>query len=53
MSAAIARKNDIERTAGISLGVQCFKPSFCKMGEIAHIKATRRHIRKPHKGILH
>jgi hypothetical protein len=52
INAAIVRKKDIERTAGISLGVLYFKPSFCRMGETAHMKATRRETRKPHKGIL-
>jgi hypothetical protein len=52
MKAAITRKNDIDLTAGISLGVLCFKPSFCRIGETAHMKATRREARKPHKGIL-
>jgi hypothetical protein len=37
--------------AGTSLGVQDFKPSFMRTGEIAHITATSIDIKNPHKGI--
>jgi hypothetical protein len=49
---AIARKNDIDRIAGTSLGEQNFKPSFRRTGETAHIKATSIDIKNPHAGIF-